>query len=64
VPLLAEPDPLGSGRPSTGGVLVERDGLVARLRGVRGRFVAVLGEAGAGKTALVQAGLTAAVNNG
>jgi len=38
-------------------VLVERDGLVDRLRGARGRFVAVLGEAGAGKTALVQAAL-------
>jgi hypothetical protein len=38
-------------------VLVERDGLVDRLRGPRGRFVAVLGEAGAGKTALVQAAL-------
>ena len=38
-------------------MLVERDGLVDRLRGARGRFVAVLGEAGAGKTALVQAAL-------
>jgi DNA-binding CsgD family transcriptional regulator len=38
-------------------VLVERDGLVDRLRGARGRFVAVLGEAGAGKTALVQTAL-------
>jgi DNA-binding CsgD family transcriptional regulator len=38
-------------------VLVERDGLVDRLRGARGRFVAVLGEAGAGKTALVQVAL-------
>jgi DNA-binding CsgD family transcriptional regulator len=38
-------------------VLVERDGLVDRLRGARGRFVAVLGEAGAGKTVLVQAAL-------
>ena len=38
-------------------MLVERDGLVDRLRGARGRFVAVLGEAGAGKTALVQTAL-------
>jgi DNA-binding CsgD family transcriptional regulator/tetratricopeptide (TPR) repeat protein len=38
-------------------VLVERDGLVGRLRSARGRFVAVLGEAGAGKTALVQTAL-------
>ncbi len=38
-------------------MLVERDGLVDRLRGARGRFVAVVGEAGAGKTALVQAAL-------
>ena len=38
-------------------MLVERDGLVDRLRGARGRLVAVLGEAGAGKTALVQAAL-------
>ncbi len=38
-------------------MLVERDGLVGRLRGARGRFVVVLGEAGAGKTALVQAAL-------
>jgi DNA-binding CsgD family transcriptional regulator len=38
-------------------VLVERGGLVDRLRGARGRFVAVLGEAGAGKTVLVQAAL-------
>ena len=38
-------------------MLVERDGLLDRLRGARGRFVAVLGEAGAGKTALVQAAL-------
>ena len=38
-------------------MLVERDGLLDRLRGARGRFVAVLGEAGAGKTALVQTAL-------
>ncbi|HEY7101519.1 MAG TPA: LuxR C-terminal-related transcriptional regulator [Mycobacteriales bacterium] len=38
-------------------MLVERDGLVDQLRGARGRFVAVLGEAGAGKTMLVQAAL-------
>ena len=47
----------GPAAPTLGGVLVERDGLVGRLRGARGRFVVVLGEAGAGKTALVQAAL-------
>jgi DNA-binding CsgD family transcriptional regulator len=41
-------------------VLVERDGLVDQLRGARGQFVAVLGEAGAGKTVLVQAALAGA----
>jgi DNA-binding CsgD family transcriptional regulator/tetratricopeptide (TPR) repeat protein len=42
-------------------VLVERDALVDRLRRAGGEFVAVLGEAGAGKTALVQAALVDAV---
>jgi DNA-binding CsgD family transcriptional regulator/tetratricopeptide (TPR) repeat protein len=41
-------------------VLVERDELVARIRTATGAFVVVSGEAGAGKTALVQAALTGA----
>src|SRR4029079_19833411 len=52
-----EPRPDRGRRPYAEPVLVERDGLVDRLRGERGRVVAVLGEAGAGKTALVQTAL-------